>query len=66
MTASQEWWPAEYGRLRATLVRMSWHAAARTASATVGVVAAVGRSALRLDSWPDNATWTRPGGCSGR
>ncbi|TQF67052.1 catalase/peroxidase HPI [Rhodococcus spelaei] len=57
MTASQSWWPADYGHYGPLFIRMSWHAAGtyRIADGRGGG----GRGAQRfapLNSWPDNAS----------
>jgi catalase-peroxidase len=56
MTASQEWWPADYGHYGPLFIRMTWHAAGtyRIADGRGGG----GQGAQRfapLNSWPDNA-----------
>src|SRR4051812_16688827 len=57
MTASQDWWPADYGHYGPLFIRMSWHAAGtyRIADGRGGG----GQGAQRfapLNSWPDNAS----------
>jgi catalase-peroxidase len=57
MTASQDWWPADYGHYGPLFIRMSWHAAGtyRIADGRGGG----GKGAQRfapLNSWPDNAS----------
>jgi catalase-peroxidase len=57
MSASQEWWPADYGHYGPLFIRMSWHAAGtyRIADGRGGG----GQGAQRfapLNSWPDNAS----------
>ncbi len=57
MTASQEWWPADYGHYGGLFIRMSWHSAGtyRIADGRGGG----GQGAQRfapLNSWPDNAS----------
>jgi catalase-peroxidase len=57
MTASQEWWPADYGHYGPLFIRMSWHAAGtyRIADGRGGG----GQGAQRfapLNSWPDNVS----------
>ncbi|UJA20329.1 catalase/peroxidase HPI [Thermoleophilia bacterium SCSIO 60948] len=56
MTASQAWWPADYGHYGGLFIRMSWHAAGtyRVQDGRGGG----GQGAQRfapLNSWPDNA-----------
>jgi catalase-peroxidase len=57
MSASQPWWPADYGHYGPLFIRMSWHAAGtyRIADGRGGG----GQGAQRfapLNSWPDNAS----------
>ncbi len=57
MTASQEWWPADYGHYGPLFVRMTWHSAGtyRTGDGRGGG----GRGQQRfapLNSWPDNVS----------
>ncbi len=56
MSASQEWWPADYGHYGPLFIRMSWHAAGtyRIADGRGGGGSGAQRFAP-LDSWPDNA-----------
>jgi catalase-peroxidase len=56
MTASQDWWPADYGHYGPLFIRMSWHAAGtyRIEDGRGGGGEGAQRFAP-LDSWPDNA-----------
>ncbi len=56
MTASQEWWPADYGHYGGLFIRMSWHAAGtyRISDGRGGAGDGQQRFAP-LNSWPDNA-----------
>ncbi|MFD7788220.1 catalase/peroxidase HPI [Streptomyces nojiriensis] len=57
MTASQDWWPADYGHYGPLFIRMSWHAAGtyRIADGRGGGGAG-GQRFAPLNSWPDNAS----------
>ena len=57
MTASQDWWPADYGHYGPLFIRMSWHAAGtyRIADGRGGGGTGAQRFAP-LNSWPDNAS----------
>ena len=57
MTASQEWWPADYGHYGPLFIRMSWHAAGtyRIHDGRGGAGDGQQRFAP-LNSWPDNAS----------
>jgi len=57
MTASQPWWPADYGHYGPLFIRMSWHAAGtyRIADGRGGGGTGAQRFAP-LNSWPDNAS----------
>jgi catalase-peroxidase len=55
MTASQDWWPADWGHYGGLFIRMTWHAAGtyRTADGRGGANTGNQRFAP-LNSWPDN------------
>ncbi|MGC0366914.1 catalase-peroxidase [Rhodococcus sp. 27YEA15] len=57
MTASQPWWPADFGHYGPFFVRMAWHAAGtyRVQDGRGGAGAGMQRFAP-LNSWPDNAS----------
>src|SRR5215475_14109416 len=57
MTASQDWWPADYGHYGPLFIRMTWHAAGtyRIADGRGGGGTGAQRLAP-LNSWPDNAS----------
>jgi len=57
MTASQDWWPADYGHYGGLFIRMAWHSAGtyRIADGRGGAGSGYQRFAP-LNSWPDNVS----------
>jgi len=57
MTASEEWWPADYGHYGPFLIRMAWHAAGTYRIADGRGRAGSGNQRFApLNSWPDNVS----------
>ncbi len=55
MTASQEWWPADYGHYGGLMIRMAWHSAGTYRMGDGRGGAGSGNQRLApLSSWPDN------------